>query len=355
MYLKRIRLKNFRNIQQAYIEFSTGVTVLNGDNGQGKTNLIEAIYLPSRGRSFRTKNEEDLMKFGEDYTEIELNYSDERDNCVVFKLYKYGKSVKKSVFKNKIQVSLSELIGGFRAVLFSPENLSLIKDGPAERRKFLDIAISQIDLSYLKSRQKYLKILEQRNALIKDARDKRNDSIFFDNAEIWSEQLAAEAEIIAEKRFVYTEKMSDILNEIVLDMTGKRENIKAVYRTPRKKDEYFKQLCENMPYELKNGATMYGIHRDEIEVTMNDLDARLYCSQGQQRTIALGMKLSEGELNCINGSYPVYLLDDVFSELDEKRIKFILDGISGRQVIISSCDKIATEARIVRVENGRFF
>ncbi|MBO4770369.1 MAG: DNA replication/repair protein RecF [Clostridia bacterium] len=356
MTAKKIRLKNFRNIQQADVEFSTGVTVLNGENGHGKTNLLEAIYIPARGKSFRTSHENELIRFGEDVCEIELTYLEKwKENKIFLRWLRQPAGARRICLYNKAPVTrLSELVGKFRAVFFCPDNLSLIKDGPAGRRRYLDIAISQTDGGYLRSVQKYSLLLAQRNALIKDAVIKRDENIFLSNAEIWSSQLAEEAEKISARRYEFTEKMSEKVNEIVSELSSGREKVSAGYRTPKKKEEYIRLLTENMHSELRAGMTLYGVHRDDIEINVNSMDARMFCSQGQQRTVALAMKLAEGELACVDGSYPVYLLDDILSELDESRRKIILDGIKNRQVIISSCDRINTESRVYRVKDGKF-
>ena len=147
--------------------------------------------------------------------------------------------------------------------------------------------------------------------------------------------------------------MSEKVNEIVSALSAGRERISAEYHTPKRKEDYLRLLTDNMNSELRAGMTLYGVHRDDMEITVNSMDARMFCSQGQQRTVALAMKLAEGELSCVNGSYPVYLLDDILSELDESRRKIILEGIKNRQVIISSCDRINTEAKVYRVKDGK--
>lgn len=329
--------------------------MLNGENGQGKTNLLEAIYIPARGKSFRTSHENDLVRFEEDVCEIELSYLEKwKENKIFIRWIRQPSGARRICLYNKAPVArLSELVGKFRAVFFCPDNLSLVKDGPAGRRKYLDIAISQTDGAYLRSVQKYSLLLAQRNALIRDAVVRHDENIFFSDAEIWSSQLAEEAEKIAEKRYEFTEKMSEKVNEIVSALSAGREKISAEYRTPKKKEDYLRLLTDNMNSELRAGMTLYGVHRDDMEITVNSMDARMFCSQGQQRTVALAMKLAEGELSCVNGSYPVYLLDDILSELDESRRKIILEGIKNRQVIISSCDRINTEAKVYRVKDGK--
>lgn len=354
MICKKITYRDFRNIEAATVEPSEAVTVLNGLNGQGKTNILEGIYFCSGGRSFRTVHENELVRFGCDFSVIEMTFFDgKRDNVISFRLL--PRLNKRFCKINDVPITrLSEIVGRFRTVLFCPEHLSIVKDGPAVRRRFIDLALSQTDSEYLRSLQRYNSLLSQRNALIKMARDRRNDSIFYDDEGAWSEQLAAEAEKISEKRQRYVDLLSDSVGHLLSDMTCGSESSNLVYLTPRTRDEYLSLLSENRERELKLGCTLYGTHKDDIAIYLNGKDARSFASQGQQRSLALALKLAEGEISKqVSGTYPVFLFDDILSELDASRREYLISGMASRQVIITSCDKIDTPCRLYRVNGGK--
>lgn len=354
MICRKVVFRNFRNIAYAELEPSSGVTVLNGRNGQGKTNTLEGIFLFAGGRSFRTVHESELVKFGEEFSQIDMIYHDgKRDNTVSLRFL--PRTGKRYCRRNGVPLTkLSEMMGHFRAVLFCPEHLAIVRDGPAVRRRFLDTALSQTDAVYLRSLQRYNAILAQRNALIKMARDQRDDGIFLSTASLWSEQLAEEAETISKTRCAYVERLSRQVASILTDMTAGREEVSLSYQSPRTKEEYLRLLTENTERELRFGATLYGTHKDDILIHLGGKEARAFGSQGQQRSIALAMKIAEGELSReATGDYPVFLFDDILSELDESRRQYLLSGIEGRQVIITSCDKIETDCRVYEVEEGK--
>lgn len=356
MICKKITYKNFRNIENASIDLDPSVTVFNGLNGQGKTNILEGVYFFAAGRSFRTVHENELVRFGCDYGQIEMTFFDgKRDNTALFRFV--PRLSKRFCIINDVPITrLSEVVGKFRSVLFCPEHLSIVKDGPSVRRRFIDHALSQTDSEYLRSLQKYNALLSQRNALIKMARDRRDDGIFFDGDAIWSEQLASVAEIISQKRYSYIEKLTDISDNIISDMTSGKERVKLEYQSLKSKEEYLSLLTENKERELRFGATLYGTHKDDVSIYLNGKEARAFASQGQQRSVALSMKIAEGEISKeISGTYPVFLFDDILSELDESRREYLLSGIEGKQVIITSCDRIDTECKIYHVENGKVF
>lgn len=354
MICKKITYKNFRNIENAEITLDPSVTVFNGFNGQGKTNILEGIYFCSGGRSFRTVHENELVRFGQDYAKIEMEFFDgKRDNTISFRLV--PKSLKRFCLLNDVPMTrLSEIVGKFRAVLFCPEHLSIVKDGPAVRRRFIDYALSQTDSEYLRSLQKYNGLLRERNALIKMAQSRRDDELFYKSEGVFSEQLATEGEKIAEKREEYVNRLNSHVKDVISDMTASKENASVCYNCRKSKEEYLELLYANRERELRFGSTMYGIHKDDLEITLNGKEARSFSSQGQLRSVALSMKIAEGEISKeIMGSYPVFLFDDILSELDIKRREYLLGGISGKQVIITSCDKIETPCKLYHVENGR--
>ncbi len=353
MICRKVVYRNFRNIAYAEWEPSAEVTVLNGPNGQGKTNTLEGIFLFAGGRSFRTVHENELVRFGEEFAQIDMIYHDgKRDHTMSLRFV--PKAGKRFCRKNGVPLTkLSEMVGNFRAVLFCPEHLAIVRDGPAVRRRFLDTALSQTDPVYLRSLQTYNAVLNQRNALIKMARERRDDNLFLSTASLWSEQLAEEAEKISMTRASYIERLGSYVKAILSDMTGGVEQVSLIYQMPRTKEEYLRLLTDNMERELRFGATLYGTHKDDILVHLGGKEARSFGSQGQQRSIALAMKIAEGELSReVTGEYPVFLFDDILSELDASRRAYLLSGIEGRQVIITSCDKIETACKVYTVNGG---
>jgi len=337
MICKKIVYRDFRNIENASLEFSPETNILIGSNAQGKTSAIEGIYLFARGKSFRSQHDTDMIRFDCDFATADMEFDDGRREHKM--RIAYSRDGRRLCRHNGVDIKkLSEFIGHFRAVIFCPNHLSLVKDGPSIRRSFIDTAISQIQPSYVAMLQKYNSILSQRNALIKNAYFQRD--VFDSTVEYWSEQLAQAAEKISEKRAWYTSLLSRYANELIGDMTSEKEKLSLSYRSEKTREDYFRELMSNHEREIKYGSTLYGVHKDDLDIVLCGHDARSFASQGQQRSIALALKLSEGEISrkeC--GSYPVFLLDDVLSELDEKRREYILSGLSDRQTFITSCNE----------------
>ena len=350
MYCKRVRLTSFRNISECDIEFSDGINILAGENAQGKTNLLEAIFYASVGRSFRASSSNEMILFGKKNAVISIDYVSEKkekgDNITI----RLFSDKKKTVEKNHLKIErLSDIVGSFRSVLFCPEHLSLIKDGPLERRTYLDIAISRISPRYIRSLQRYAYLLKQRNALIKSAT--QNRAAFDATIDLWSEQLATEAAEISALRVQFLSRVSAIVSECFEDMTGKKESVDIIYRGSASlngdeyldkelvKQKYISLLSSSHEREIFVGSTLWGIHKDDIEIKLNSKNARAFASQGQQRSLALALKLAEGEI-CKEefGDYPVFLFDDVLSELDETRREYMIRYAAGKQVIITTCE-----------------
>ena len=348
MYCKKAEYKSYRNIDNAILELDKGVNVLNGFNAQGKTNLLEGIYMFAYGKSFRGATDKELVKLGSDFGSVNLEFCDsERDRRHEIRLFS---EERKLCFKEGIKISrMSDFIGVFRAVLFSPDHLSIIKDGPSERRAFLDVALSQLYPAYMESLSKYKKLLAQRNTVLKDP-----DAFGFDDViSVISMQMAREAAFISEHRYKYVKKLHEKVGAVISDMTAGREKCDLSYEYLRDESEYQKLFSVNQEKEKAAKTTLYGVQKDDIAVSLNGLDSRVYASQGQQRSIALAMKIAEGEIsNELTGEYPVFLFDDILSELDERRKDFILSGLDGRQVIITGCDEI-NKGKIFKVEGGR--
>ncbi len=354
MICKTITYRDFRNIEEGTLTCSPGVTILYGKNAQGKTNMLEGVYMFAQGKSHRARVESELIRFGADAAYISMKYRSDKSAAAESELsMTIERGHRKTPYKNGVRLDrMSEMIGNFRAVLFSPEHLSIVKGAPSERRSFLDVAISQLRPVYVRTLQRYNAILLQRNALLKSAarRGARPDAVLLES---WSEQLSEYAAKIAVIRAGYADKLSDIASELYADMTGKREDIKISYHgtsriggdygdEERVRDIYRRQLTENTEREIMLGATQYGIHKDDVDIFIDGKEAKLYASQGQQRSIVLVLKLSEGEYSRRQtGEYPVLLLDDVLSELDTQRRAYVMGGIKDRQVIITSCDMSA--------------
>ena len=366
MFCRNIYVENFRNIASADVDFCEGVNVLIGDNAQGKTNLVEAIYTTALGKSFRQGSDKDIIRFGEEYCFVKNKYFDGlRDSEISMRIFSDRRA--KKVEQNGMKVArTSEMVGSFKIVIFCPEHLSLIKEGPALRRGFLDVAISQIRPLYLRSLQRYNNILKQRNALIKSAEEDMQS--FKATIDLFSDQLAHEAAVITNYRVKYIDELKNHVGNCFCDMMGDREVPEVEYISSCKLQEsecFDISACENAyrnlyfshhDREIAAGATLWGIHKDDMEIYLNRNRARFFASQGQQRSLSLAFKLAEGEIirkEC--GDYPVFLFDDVLSELDAGRRSYLLSSIKDKQVILTCCEKNDIVAdKLIHVKNGVF-
>ena len=366
MICNKVEIKNFRNSEFASVEFTDGVNVLLGSNAQGKTNLLEAVYLACSAKSFRATNESQLIRFGSMSASVSVDFTDTRRQNVSF-TYTEGKRRQIEINKNKV-TKLSDMLGRFKCVLFCPEHLSLIKGAPSVRRDFLDFAISQLRPMYAISLQKYEKILKERNTLLKNALDDRET--YDKTIEFWNEQLVHEAAIISRMRESYIKQAEAYMVECFLEMskrTGRENEIpRLVYKGSclqesyedmnLTRDNYMRLLHERPEREIYAGTSLYGVHRDDVEILLGEKSARDFASQGQQRSLALCLKLAEGEIvKKDSGEYPVFLLDDVLSELDEGRRKYLIDEIKDKQVIMTACeggDELYENAHVITVKDG---
>lgn len=371
MKCNSITFSSFRNIENEGCSFSDGVNVLWGKNAQGKSNILEGIYFFARGRSFRGAKEKEMIRFGKNAAALSLEFIREGDKYPVSLAANIPKDSKKTLYRNGAKLSGSkEMIGSFRAVLFCPAHLSLVSGGPQLRRNFMDIALSQLYPAYLESLSRYNRALLQRNALIKKAQGIGKSA--FDPViwETYAQQMADFGADVFTKRLEYMRELSLSTEELFYNMTNGREKPTLSYRSSalgegdkeelkdNARQKLFDALTQNIDREILMGATLYGVHKDDIAVRLNGKDAKIYASQGQQRSLALSMKLSEGELSKkISGEYPVFLLDDVLSELDSDRRRFVLQSLSDRQLIVTSCEPdifraINKDARLIHIENG---
>ena len=364
------------------MEFSDGVNLLYGDNAQGKTNLLEAVYFTALGKSFRPAKEAELIRFGAETAYVKNRFADSlREQTLSVRLFA-GKS-RRVVEQNGMKVDkMSDMVGAFRVVLFCPEHLSLIQGGPELRRNYLNVALSQLRPLYLQALQRYNRILKERNALIKRAGE---DMATFRSTEpLWSAQLAREAAAVTVHRARYIRQVNHHVRTCFADMMKKYEGgdelpeltyiptlgsewlaregqDPAVYEdASRLEERYLELLSAHHDREIGAGATLWGIHKDDIRITLNGRPARLYASQGQQRSLALAMKLAEGWVSALEcgGDMPVFLFDDVLSELDVHRRDYLVHEMQGRQVIMTACDPASADfgekVHLIRVRGGQY-
>ena len=365
MKVSRAFFRDWRNIENCSVEFKPGINVLWGMNAQGKSNILEGIYFFARGRSFRGARESELIRFGCDTALSHIDFRRdgyENDTSLEVTISKNGK---KRITRNAAPLSSpAEMMGSFRAVLFCPSNLSMVCAGPAERRTFLDIALSQLSETYLTYLRRYMRVLRERNSMIKSvASDGYKPSP--EEWEVYASQLADYGTNIAAFRSDYVSRLDLYVKEYFADMTSGSETPKlsysshaayegmprplAAFADPSDKSKLYEKLISNTERECAAGATLFGIHKDDINITLNQKEAKLFASQGQQRSIVLSMKLAEAKCSKeIGGEYPVILLDDVFSELDENRRRFVLD-------ILSEESDDRSPARTYGKENARTY
>jgi DNA replication and repair protein RecF len=359
MQIKSLKIENFRNIEKEKIEFYPGVNLLYGQNAQGKTNILEAIYYFARGKSFRSASDSELKRFGEDGFYIELDYEKEgKKQNLSYRIYGKEKKKKRNGAEEE---KIVDMLGHFRAVIFFPEHLMLVKEGPSFRRDFVNVGISQIKPMYMTVYSEYNKILENRNAIIKNAQK----GLFYDEEQlrIWSSALAKRAAYINEKRYEYVKKIEKSAKRILFELSDGKEELTLEYKsdcTEREniEEQYLSILNSSIDREILAGCTLFGVHRDDIEIKINGIMARSYASQGQQRSIVLALKIAEGEVcreEC--GEYPVFLFDDVLSELDEKRRAAIMKKSEEKQILITACEKTGfddNEVNVIKVEKGKY-
>lgn len=353
MRVLRLQAENYRNIKSVTLTPCEGINVIYGENAQGKTNLLEAIWLFTGCRSFRGSKESELISFGEPFAELKMDfYASEREQEARLLIEK-----KRTAFLGGIKLpSPRRLMGQTGAVIFSPVHLNLVKGGPDERRKFIDTALCQMKPGYAASLSQYNRILMQRNALLKKINQYPSLS---DTLDVWDEKLSVAGAAVALKRAEYTEMLSERAKDIYSGLSSGREEIGLSYKSQSLADgsenaaERLAQLLkDSRRSDLMYGSTTKGPHRDDLEISVSGRAARSFGSQGQQRSCALALKLAEAELmERVTGQSPVILLDDVMSELDSLRQDYILNHIEGRQVFITCCDPSA----IMRFCSGKAF
>ena len=352
MYIKTIKLNNFRNYNNQQIELQKGINLFVGDNAQGKTNILEAIFLCAIGKSFRAKKEKELIKINEDNSKIEVEFEkSDRQGKIKIEL-----NDKKSVYVNDIkQNKLSDILGHINIVMFSPDDIEILKSGPAKRRRFLNILISQLKPKYVYCLNMYLKTLEQRNNYLRQIKLENKPK---EMLEIWDEKLVEYANHVYEYRNEFVEKIKNKIDEIHNNITDNKEEIKIKYITDCiDREKYSQALKNSWEQDIQKGYTGKGIHRDDLYIFINGKQVNIYGSQGQNRTVILSLKLAELEIIYEEiGEYPILLLDDFMSELDGKRRENLLKSISNTQILITCTDEFTIPEKMCKtffINNGK--
>lgn len=358
MIVKSLELNHFRNYTNLEIDFEAGTNILYGDNAQGKTNILEAIYLSGTTKSHKGSKDKEMIQFGEDESHIRIFIEKQEKQFQIDMHLKKNRT--KGIAIDQIPIKkASELFGILNIVFFSPEDLNIIKNGPAERRRFMDLELCQLDKIYLSELAKYNKILNQRNKLLKD--------IYFrpdvkDTLPIWDMQLLEYGQKIIKSRRKFVSELNEIVMQIHSKISGGREEMILTYEPNVTEDLLEQELIRVQEKDLKLGQTTVGPHRDDMSFTIHGVDIRKFGSQGQQRTSALALKLSEIELvKKVIKDTPVLLLDDVLSELDSNRQNYLLNNICGTQTIITctGLDEFIRNRfeinRVFEVINGEVF
>ncbi|MDP4091923.1 MAG: DNA replication/repair protein RecF [Bacillota bacterium] len=346
MFIKNIRLKNYRNYKELNLNIDKRFNVIYGDNAQGKTNILEAIYICSSGRSHRTSRDVELVNHESKSYYIKIDVEKKILNSEIE--VQYENEGKKKLRINEIPLKkIGDLMGNLNTVLFSPEDLLIIKEGPSERRRFIDITISQLKPSYFYDLQQYMKILDQRNSLLKDIQNNRK---LLDTLDVWNENIIKTGSRIMKTRKEFMDKLSKFAKTEHEKLTGGLETLNIRYNPSfpvnrfddikEIENDYRKSLERNKEKEIFKCTTLIGPQRDDYEIFLDQKSLKMYGSQGQQRTAVLSVKMAEIDImKEETGEWPVLLLDDVLSELDSKRQEYLFENITGIQVFITCTEK----------------
>jgi DNA replication and repair protein RecF len=357
MHINSLELHNFRNYEHERFEFSPLTNVIYGDNAQGKTNILEAVYMFSQGRSHRAKSDKELIRFGEDFARLSAAFEDNsRSHTAKIQLKSNGK---KSVSVNSVPINkLSKLMSYLNVVMFSPEDLDLVKGSPSFRRHFIDSALSQLYPNYLVNLTEYNKALMQKNSLLKQLKAARvsNDQMLT----VWNMSIAEKGAKIMKYRRDFIVKLNEFASAIQNEICGEDLNIEympSVKPECMEEADFLEYLEARQTREIELAASVCGIQRDDLKITIGDREARLYGSQGQQRTAALSMKIAQADyIQFIRDEYPVLLLDDIMSELDINRRMYLSQRIRDKQVLITSTDtdilQSTDETRLFHIKDG---
>ena len=364
MKINRIALNGFRNYEFETADFSPGTNVIYGENAQGKTNLLEAVYILAAGKSFRTRFDRELIGFGYDSAEILADIESHDREQTVRIILRSG--VRKQITVNSVKKTASDLSGTLTAVLFSPDDLNLIKDGAAARRRLMDNAISQIRPRYAEYLSQFNKLYESKTRILKDWREKPS---LLDTLDDFSDEMCRYSARLIRYRAAFIEKLREEAAPIHGEFSGAGEELDLEYSSVSSvknplgsAQEIYYDLCEHQEShrkaEIESQQCLTGAHKDDIIISINGKNARSFASQGQTRTAALSLKLAEREIFLDEtGEYPVLLLDDVLSELDLRRQEFVLNRIGGGQTLITCCEDEGiskrTGGKVLYVEKGR--
>ena len=358
MHINKLKINNYRNYEDAEISFHKNVNVLYGDNAQGKTNILESIYMCALSKSHLGSKDKDIIKFEKEESHIKMYV--EKEGLEHYIDIHLKKNKPKGIAVNGIPIKRSsELMGIINVILFSPEDLNLIKNGPSERRKFIDMELCQLSRIYLENISRYNKVLNQRNHLLKQI--SYNNSLK-DTLSVWDEQLIKYGKEIIKARQEFILQINEIAQDIHKRLTGNKENLQIQYEPNIKIEDFEKAIINDYEKDIYNQMTHHGPHRDDIKFISNEIDLRTFGSQGQKRTAALSLKLSEIEIvKNKTGEVPILLLDDVLSELDRNRQNHLLKGIEGIQTIITctGLEEFINHSidvdKVYRIENGKVF
>ncbi len=352
MEIKKIKFSGFRNLFDFEFSPCKNINIICGANAQGKTNITEGIWLFTGAKSFRGAKDIEMVGFGKEKALLEMNFlSGGIEREAKIKIV----SKRTAFFDEKPLKSPALLAGNFCAIVFSPNDLGLVKEGPSLRRRFLDIAIGQLYPSYINNLKNYTRAIAQRNKIIKDYKNIPNGEEMLD---IFEEEISQNGIKIIEFRKNYCEKAQPYTAEIYSGISKNREELEFSYISSANEENLREALYNSRKTDVFSGITSVGPHRDDLDFKINGISARKFGSQGQQRSIALSLKLAEAKtLKEITGEEPVAILDDVMSELDPKRQDYILNHIKDRQVFITCCDpsniKGIKEGKIFNIEAGR--
>lgn len=367
MYIQALQLHNFRNYAHLDLSFHPGLTILTGENAQGKTNLLEAIFLLSLAKSHRTNHDGDLIQWGKE--EAYLSAQIQTKNFEIpleMRIHKKGKNVRVNYLEQK---KLSEFIGKLNVVFFAPEDLQIVKGSPGLRRRFLDVELGQSHPFYLRTLLTYQRILKQRNRYLKDyGMSQQFDPLYYD---ILTQQFIETACQIIRFRLDFIEKISNLAQPLLWELSNQRDRLTMAYlpchlyldykQVDGLETQFHTLLQKQITREKERGTTSIGPHRDDIAFYLDEKPANLYGSQGQQRTIILALKLAEVQLlKEITGEYPVLLLDDVLSELDEKRKHLLMQTIKDKvQTLLTTASiegissELLNQAHVLFINKGQ--
>ena len=360
MQVTSLSLSCFRNYEKAVIEPDAGVTVFTGPNAQGKTNILEALHLCCLGKSHRTSRDEELIQWGKDTARVMVKTAQRDGTHEVAVILSRTQKKKKTVRIGLRQAErIGELLGHVCGVLFSPEDLQIVKEGPAERRRFMDMQLSQLRPAYFYALQRAVRTLNQRNALLKEIA--RNPSLL-PTLDMWDEQLARVGAVICENRREAVDKLAQLARSAHLSLTGGREelNLRYVSQVADAQNVYealLERLARARSEDLRRMTTTVGVHRDDIAITIDGREARTFASQGQQRSAVLSLKLAQLEwAGQESGEAPILMLDDVMSELDPNRRRQLIERIDRVQTFVTCTDLSdlagAKQGAVYRVEKG---